>query len=421
MTIRIRNNIFKQLTEVIMSKRHSGQDTCPTLSRQMRQALRQTLLQQVPLGIDGQPLDDAMLWDILLYASSHGSTIESTCNELAGVPSGNTVRSHLQACLDPSCFGVYALEEQLNSALQAQLPARFARRRPRNGWEIGIDLTDIPYHGQPAQLAEELRRGPAKSGTTHFHSYATLAIVHHHQRYEVALTLVWADESMAQVVDRLLAQTDRFGLRLRRAYLDKGFCRREVFAVLRQRRLPYLIPIPLKGQAGGIRQLCTGRQSYRTTYTFNVGQASAYTTDVIVIRRYSKGRYGHHRSEWFVYAADGLDHIPLPQIFQLYRRRFGMESGYRQMHQIRARTTSASPTLRLLLVGVAFLLYNVYLLFRTKAHTTRTYGTRIRRLWLTLGRMKHLLQRFLEQIWGTIEMPQVAVSPSMGGAMSYGS
>ena len=394
-----------------MSKRRTCQDTRPTLSEQMRQAMRHTLLTQVPLGVEGQDLDDEMLWDILLYASINGITLESACNELAGVPSGNTVRPHLQATLDPSCFGVYALEEQLNAALQDQLPASLVRRRKRKGWEIGIDLTDIPYHGKPVQIPEEIRRGPAKSGTTHFHSYATLALVHHHQRYEVALTFVWAGESMAQVVDRLLEQADQLGLSLRRAYLDKGFCRREVFTVLRQRRLPYLIPIPVKGKSGGIRQLFCGRKSYRTTYTFNADKPQAYTTDVIVIRRYSKGRYGRHRSQWFVYATYGMDTVPLPQIFDLYRRRFGMESGYRQMHQLRARTTSPSPTLRLLLVGVAFLLYNVYILFRPKAHTHRIYGMRIRRLWLTLGRMKRLIQRFLERLWGTIEMPTVAVPP----------
>jgi len=219
------------------------------------------------------------------------------------VPSGNTVRSHLQEALDPSCFGVYALEDQLNATLQDLLPASVLRGRRRKGWEIGIDLVDLPYHGKPAQLPEEIRRGAAKSGTTPFHSYATLAIVHNHQRYEVALTFVWADESMDQVVDRLLDQARHLGLRLRRAYLDKGFCRREVFTLLRKRRLPYLIPIPVKGKDGGIRPLFTGRQSYRTTYTFNVGKPQAYTTDVIVIRRYSKGRYGRHGSEWFVYAA----------------------------------------------------------------------------------------------------------------------
>jgi len=411
MIVRTRSNIFKQLAEVIMSKRRTSQDRRPTLSRQLRQALQRILQTHLPLGIDGQDLDDEMLWDILLYASVNGITIESACNELAGVPSGNTVRSHLQEALDPSCFGVYVLEEQLQAALQDPLPVSLRRRRKRNGWELGIDLVDIPYHGKPAQISEEIRRGPAKSGTTHFHSYATLAIVHNHQRYEIALTFVWADESMEQVVDRLLEQADQWGLRLRRAYLDKGFCRREVFDLLRQRHLPYLIPIPVKGKDGGIRQLFTGRRSYRTPYTFNAGKDTAYTTDVIVIRRYSQGRYGRHGSEWFAYAAYGMGAIPLHQIFNLYRRRFGMESGYRQMHQVRARTTAPSPTLRLLLVGLAFLLYNEYIFLRSIAHTTRTYGTRVRKIWLTLGRMKRLIQRFLERLWDTIPMPQGAVPP----------
>ena len=153
-----------------MSKRRSFQDTHPTLSGQMRQALQRILQTHLPLGIEGQDLDDEMVWDILLYASVNGITIERACNELAGVPSGNTVRSHLQEALDPSCFGVYALEDQLQAALQDLLPASVLRGRKRKGWEIGIDLVDIPYHGQHAQIPEEIRRGPAKSGTTHFHS-----------------------------------------------------------------------------------------------------------------------------------------------------------------------------------------------------------------------------------------------------------
>ncbi len=392
-----------------MNKRVSSQDIRLSLSAQMRQALIGILIRTVSLDIQGRELDDEMLWDILLYASVNGITIERACNELDSVPSGNTVRDHVREALDASCFGVYDLEDQLNAALQYQLPASVLRRRKRKGWEVGIDLTDLPYHGKPAQTPEELCRGKAESGTTHFHSYATLAIVHNNQRYEVALTFVWADESMDQVVDRLLDQVRRLGLRLRRAYLDKGFCRREVYTLLRQRRLPYLIPIPVKGKSGGIRQLFTGRTSYRTTYTFNAGKESAYTTDVIVIRRYSKGRYGRHGSEWFVYAAYGMDRVPLPQIFNLYRRRFGMESGYRQLHQIRARTTSSNPTWRLLLVGLGFLLYNIYIFFRQEGQTTRTYGKRRCRLRLSLGHMKRMIQRFLEKKFGIVELDPLPV------------
>ena len=170
MIIRNRSNIFNELAEVIMDKRVSSQDTRPSLSAQMRQALIGPLIRSVSLDIQGRELDDETLWDILLYASVNGTTIERACNELDSVPPGNTVRDHVREALDASGFGVCALEDQLQAALQDQLPSSVLRGRKRKGWEVGIDLTDLPYHGKPAQTPEEVCRGKAQSGTTHFHS-----------------------------------------------------------------------------------------------------------------------------------------------------------------------------------------------------------------------------------------------------------
>jgi putative transposase len=382
-----------------MSKRQP-KHTQPVLSEQVRNALLTTLEKHLPLGIQSRKLDDEKVFDILIYASVNSTTIETACNELAGAPSGNTVREHLGKVLDASRAGVVALEEELNQALKSQIPAGLCKRLGRRSFEIGIDLTDIAYHGQPAQDDSEIRRGKAKSGTTHFHAYATLSIVHHQRRYELALTFVWADESMEKVVQRLILQAKTLGLRIRRAYLDKGFCGKEVFHFLRTHRIAYLIPIPKRGKSGGIRALCRGRCSYRTRYTFNVNTERAYTTDVILICRYPKGRYGRHQVEWFAYACWGMDHIDLHQVFDLYRRRFGMESGYRQMHQVRARTTSRNPALRLLLVGLALILHNVYITLRQVYLTIRRYGGRTRRIWMTLKRMAWLLLRIIERLMG---------------------
>jgi hypothetical protein len=326
---------------------------------------------------------------------------------LEQAPSGNTVRAHLSEALDSRRRKVKKLEEQLNAALQGQLPRRMRRRLQSMRFEIAIDLHDVPYHGEPALIPEEVRRGLAKSGTTHFHSYATLAIVHDQCRYELALTFVWADETLAEVVERLIRTVKRLKVRIRRAYLDKAFCGREVFRVLRAQRLPYIIPVPLRGKQdengvyqGGIGQLFTGRRSYYTRYTFNAGKPDAYTTDVVIVRTYSRGRYGRHQAAWFAYAVYGLEHIPPHQIFDLYRRRFGIESGYRQVEQLRARTASPSPALRLLLMGLALILLNIYLTLRQVWLTVRRYGSRVRRIWLTLRRLTLLLSRLLEQAFG---------------------
>lgn len=393
--------------------RRPPKHTRPILSTQLREAVLQVASEHIPLGVSGRDLDDEGVWEILMYASVNQMTIESACQELEQAPSGNTVREHLSEVLDNRRRKVIKLEEQINTALGDQLPRRVRRRLKTLRFEIAIDLHDVPYHGQPDLSAAEVRRGPAKSGTTHFHSYATLAIVHDQRRYELALTFVWADETLAQVVERLIRYEKRLKLRIRRAYLDKAFCARAVFAVLRAHRLAYLIPIPLRGKQdehgvyqGGIGQLFVGRRSYYTRYTFNADTPEAYTTDVAIVRTYSGGRYGRHHAAWFAYAVYGVDHIPPNQIFSLYRRRFGIESGYRQVEQIRARTASASPALRLLLMGLALILLNVYLTLRQVWLTVRRYGSRVRRLGLTLRRLALLLSRSLEQVFGVIPIEQ---------------
>ena len=387
--------------------------TRPAISAQLREAVLQVVSDHIPLGIEGRELDDQGLWDILMYASVNRLTIESACQELAQAPSGNTVREHLAEALDDQRAEVVKLEERLNTALRAQLPRRVRRRLAVMRFENAMDLHEVPYHGQPDLSDDEVRRGPAKSGTTHFHSYATLAIVHDQRRYELALTFVWANETLAQVVERLIQSVKRLKLRLRRAYLDKAFCSREVFGVLRAHRLPYLIPVPLRGKKdeqgvyqGWIGQLVTGRNGYYTRHTFNADKLDAYTTDVAIVRIYSGGRYGRHQAAWFAYAVYRVKHIPPNQLFDLYRRRFGIESGYRQLEQLRARTASSSPAFRLLLIGLALILLNVYMTLRQVWLTIRHYGSRLYHRWLTLRRLTLLLTRLLEQLLGVTPIEQ---------------
>jgi len=121
------------------------------------------------------------------------------------------------------------------------------------------------------------------------------------------------------------------------------------------------------------------------------------TVDLALTRKYSKGRYRRQRSKWFAYVTFGVRTRPL-QIFQFYRRRFGVESSYRQMNRVRARTSSTNPVLRLLYVGVAFLLIDLWVrlkqLFACDLHRD---GRRLHPRRLILLRMMHLLTRAIER------------------------
>ncbi len=390
-----------------MNKRHV-QHTKPVNSAQVRRALEHLLTTYLSLDIQGRELDAPMLWDILIHASVQQATIETACTELDGAPSGNTVREHLGHAVGDSEDRLLALEHRLNRVLQAQLPRRFRRGLRDRRYDIAIDLVQVPYHGQPCQTRRELRGGAAKSGTQHFHTYATLAIVHADERYELVLTFVWRDESLVTVVERLIKPARKLGLRIRRAYVDKAFRGSEILRWLRRHRIAYVIPVPLHGRA--LKALCTGRRSYRTRYTFNPGTAEAYSTDLVIVCKYSAGRRGKHQVDYLVYAVYGVDEIPELQIHELYRRRFGIETGYRQLHQVRARTTSRNPVVRLLLIGLALLILNVYLALRQIWLTVHRFGSRTRRTWLTLKRLGLMLVRLIECQMGISAIEQVAHS-----------
>lgn len=81
--------------------------------------------------------------------------------------------------------------------------------------------------------------------------------------------------------------------------------------------------------------------------------------EVWVIGMYQMGRRGQHGVEYHAFA---VYKVPL-RIRALpgdYRKRFGIESSYRLKNLCRIRTSTKNPVTRLLYVGIAFLLVNLW-------------------------------------------------------------
>jgi len=370
-------------------------------SEQVLNAFIQVVRQNLPLDLQNTRITTEDILYALAYANVHRLSIASTCLELRGAPSGNRLREVLVEAL-PDRAGV---QRSLNRMFHQQLhPSLLKGKRDYN---IAIDLTLIPYHGQPYQDKKEIVRGAPKSGTTHFHGYATVSIVHDNQRSVVALRFVEYGEEMADIVRWLIKCVKALKIRLRRVFLDKGFCSKPVFKVLDQHKLSYVVPIPVRGKSGGVRCLFQGK-SRKTTYTFHSPKYGAYTVQAVVAKRYSKGRYGRHTSKWFAYAVAGLPTgISPAQVFELYRQRFGIESSYRQMNQVRARTSTRNPVIRLLLVGLAFVLFNLYIRLRQSLSSALKQPVESpRRFWLSLRRLALMLGRAIERLWGISDVLQ---------------
>jgi len=322
-------------------------------SSDVHRLISEKLLYLLSNAIDGYSCDRQTVSDMVVKASVTGSAIEGTCNSLENAPSGMTVRNYLNDELPVTQLP--EIERKMQIQLQDDLP-RGLWKKPL---DLAMDFHDEPFYGKDPTLCAYACRGEAHQGTTWFYRVATVYVIHHQIPYTLGIVFLLPEYSVLDVLKALLVQVKALKLSVRRLYLDKGFCCQEVVTFLKDKPYETIIACPIRGRKGGTRSLCKGRKSYFTEYTFYAGKPNAYTASLAVIRTYEK-RHGKRRAVWLLYVLINVK-TKNPQVIRsCYRARFGIETGYRCMRQTHAMTTSRNPALRFFLLGLAFLITNLW-------------------------------------------------------------
>lgn len=288
----------------------------------------------------------AALLDFLLLTAALGSSLWAVARRFAFGFSHETARRALAANLPAPD----ALAEGLVDALHGLVPRAF-RRRPK---DIALDRHDVPFYGRrgtPGVLG-----GPKKGGSNRHFAYATAAAVHRGQRWCLGLVRLTTADPAAAVL-AVLGQLQARGVRVRCLILDRGFFSGHVVLALQGRGVPFVLGVPRKG---GRWQRLFALPSGRVVEHAWTTERGARPVRVSVVRccRRLRGRW---RREVIAFGG-----VAPPKAAGRYararfyrervRRRFGIETTYRQMNQGKAVTTSADPRRRLLWVGVALLL-----------------------------------------------------------------
>ena len=138
---------------------------------------QETLQAHFKLDREGCQYDEQDIWDVMIAAAVERMTLE-TASDLLNGPSPNTTRNSIKGVL-PDDEKIDELETILNTMLISRLPPKLLHKQ----LPCAVDFVLIPYHGQHEADDESIRRGRAKSGTTHFHAYATLYTVKYNKRY----------------------------------------------------------------------------------------------------------------------------------------------------------------------------------------------------------------------------------------------
>jgi hypothetical protein len=332
-------------------------------------------LDTLPLKMPGV-IESRDLFRVLVFAAASRLSVHQACDQLERAPSGPTVLGNL-AC---QFRDLDALEGHLNDLLAKLLPKGLGKRGRRGA----IDLVALPYHGTVDETHhDEVCRSKAKGGTTHFFTYATAYAVVRGRRDTLAMCRVRAKQRTDHVLRTLLARLVTLGIRIKLLLLDRGFYSVRVIQDLITCELPFIMPAVKRGKkpttAGGptgTYALATKKQSHWPPYTLKSLKEGQVAFDLAVVCHNTRGQRGRHQREALLYATWGLTHRTLSWIRAVYRSRFGIESSYRQSHQGRIRTSSRKPALRLLFMGVALVLRNVWVWWPAEVLAQPRRGTR---------------------------------------------
>ena len=326
-------------------------------TRHLRVVLTDWLGRAVPLP---QPrrrrCTPATVWRVILFAAAFARSVAAACAALARGPSGQAVWDALRAALPRRRR---TLERRLLPALHAPLgtPARAAR--------LALDYHRVPSFGAPNG---DTTRAEETAGTHTFHTDATACVVGGPDRYTLGLTAVGEKEPMADVLTRLLDQVAAAGVTVRVALLDKAFFAIAVMRLLQARGVPFVIPAVIRGRkprpgvpAAGLRAV-RQRRAGRYAYTHADRGQAVEVAVVVAYKSYRHRRTGRRHGRTLRYATWHVGGAPVP-IRDLYRTRFGIESSYRQLGQVRPRTSTTDGVVRLLWVAVGLVLRNAWVRF----------------------------------------------------------
>src|ERR1700733_15403980 len=319
--------------------------------QQARQALRGSL--------DWKPFHESVsidqLLDLLLLMAASTASLFATVRRFFSF-SHQTASLAVKANL-PDRQRIDRLTRGLVTALYDV--ASLSRKDRRRGWMAAIDTHNVPYYGTPTP---DVVGGPKKQGTKQFFCYATAVLLHKRRRYTIALEPVFPHTKPHEIVRALLDQIVEKGQKIRGVTIDTGFDSGDTLLLLQERKLAYAVPLRRIGKGNNARNRCfVGRHGFVRWVEWTTDK-----TRVMVCHNDFLWK-GYLKTMLFAFQGWSGDrarnvHEKAVQSRRLYRRRFGIETSYRQKNQAQARTTSRDPIYRLLLEGIAYLLRQVWVM-----------------------------------------------------------
>jgi hypothetical protein len=359
------------------------------------------MAQFLPLQADGYACTTEQLMDVLLAVCCQKETLEQVCSDLKIEVGAETLRGYLNEQLKVG--NLSGLQEAVNLALQASVKAEL-KERPV---DVAIDFHDQSYYGKSEQSEGLWVGAEAKNGTTKVYRVATLYVIKNGHRLTLAIKFVLPAETAKESLEYLLKQMKGLEIEARCLYLDRGFGSIEIARYMKEIGQKAIIACPIRGKTGGLRGLCVGRKSHRTKHLF---QSAKHGTEEVAMALFkaftttTKKGQKVRKVKWLAYMLVNCEeNLSARKVKENYRKRFGIEASYRCAKKVRGWTTSRNAAYRFILIGLSFLLTNIWQELQETWTRKRQVG---RRSWnwqkFRLKRFVNFLRKAIENLYGLV-------------------
>ena len=256
--------------------------------------------------------------------------------------------------------------------------ARLAKNtcRYKGGVLVAIDKHLIPRHDKDNM--SHLTRSKPKGGTSKFECYATMHVVA--ERVPAILECMQVTRSVddADFVRKFVQKLKGYRIRARLLLMDREFYSTEIINLVSEHRCKFLMPaVKNAGIKRMIREHHDKSRKAVSQYAIrNAAGQSATFTLIITPSKKIDDPDADITERYNVFATNLSPAKALEEIETLpdeYKSRWGIETGYKQVEQVRPRTTSRNASFRGIMFHVSMFMYNAWAVeqYRTDSNYDR--------------------------------------------------
>lgn len=328
------------------------------------------LNRSVDVGFSKGRLPKLDYWRVLAGACLHNTSPEAVSGE--GLPSADCVLGYM---------GLMDWVEVQKS--YEDVIAQSVSLARRQGWFrrpllCAVDYHDDLYYGERVFGVMGCQ---SKRGTNKCFRIATLEVCEAGRRFTLAVTPVFKGTKTAEVI-RYLVRQARKHVRIKYLLMDRGFFSIDVFRALNSLKLKYIVCAKktgkLLGSVEGKTHIQYTLEKPSDSYTINL---TAHRPDEETLWVYATNLHSKHES-----------------IAYTYKKRWGIETGYKSKNHFNANTTSKNYAIRIFLILLAITLYNLWILTNLIADSTIIRKTSRKNQYSTKVTIFQFKQSFIRQL-----------------------